>query len=69
MVGKKTLFHELVFNTSLVGYPESITDPSYNNQILVFTQPLIGNYGVPSYEKDIFNLHKNFESGKYKYLG
>lgn len=67
--GKNTLFHELVFNTSLVGYSESITDPSYNNQILVFTQPLIGNYGVPSYEKDIFNLHKNFESGKIQVSG
>lgn len=64
-----TKFHELVFNTSLVGYNESITDPSYRNQILVFTQPLIGNYGVPSYEKDQFNLHKNFESGKIQVSG
>lgn len=64
-----TKFHELVFNTSLVGYPESITDPSYRNQILVFTQPLIGNYGVPSYEKDKYNLHKNFESGKIQVSG
>lgn len=33
---------EAVFTTSLVGYPESMTDPSYTGQILVFTQPLIG---------------------------
>lgn len=37
---------EIVFNTSMVGYPEAITDPSYMGQILVFTYPLIGNYGV-----------------------
>ncbi|KAJ5223554.1 Carbamoyl-phosphate synthase arginine-specific small chain [Penicillium chermesinum] len=37
---------EAVFTTSLVGYPESLTDPSYRGQILVFTQPLIGNYGA-----------------------
>lgn len=38
---------EAVFSTALVGYPEALTDPSYRGQILVFTQPLIGNYGVP----------------------
>jgi carbamoyl-phosphate synthase small subunit len=37
---------EVVFNTGMVGYPESITDPSYNGQILTQTYPLIGNYGV-----------------------
>lgn len=64
-----TKFHELVFNTSITGYDITITDPSYRNQILVFTQPLIGNYGVPSYEKDRFNLHKHFESGKIQVSG
>ncbi|HPC27859.1 MAG TPA: carbamoyl-phosphate synthase domain-containing protein, partial [Candidatus Methanomethylicus sp.] len=39
---------EVVFNTGMVGYPESLTDPSYNGQILVQTYPLIGCYGVPS---------------------
>ena len=38
---------EVVFNTGMVGYPESMTDPSYCGQILVLTYPLIGNYGVP----------------------
>lgn len=53
---------EAVFTTSLVGYPESLTDPSYRGQILVFTQPLIGNYGVPSSERDEFGLLRHFES-------
>ncbi len=42
---------EVVFNTGMVGYPESLTDPSYRGQILVLTYPLIGNYGVPVNEK------------------
>jgi carbamoyl-phosphate synthase small subunit len=39
---------EVVFNTAMTGYPESLTDPSYAGQILVLTYPLIGNYGVPA---------------------
>ncbi|HEX7542851.1 MAG TPA: carbamoyl-phosphate synthase domain-containing protein, partial [Patescibacteria group bacterium] len=39
---------ELVFSTGMVGYPESLTDPSYQGQILVFTYPIIGSYGVPN---------------------
>lgn len=41
---------EVVFNTGMVGYPESLTDPSYFGQILVLTYPLQGNYGVPKKE-------------------
>lgn len=52
---------EVVFNTAMAGYPESLTDPSYKGQILAFTYPLIGNYGVPSSEME-FNLPKFFES-------
>lgn len=44
----KSISGELVFQTGMVGYPESITDPSYRGQILVLTYPLVGNYGVPS---------------------
>ncbi len=44
----KSVAGELVFQTGMVGYPESITDPSYKGQILVVTFPLVGNYGVPS---------------------
>ena len=39
---------EVVFNTAMTGYPESLTDPSYAGQIMVLTYPLIGNYGVPA---------------------
>lgn len=47
----KSIAGELVFQTGMVGYPESITDPSYRGQILVVTFPLVGNYGVPSREE------------------
>lgn len=43
---RKSVSGEVVFNTGMVGYPESLTDPSYYGQILVFTYPLIGNYGI-----------------------
>lgn len=59
---RQTISGEAVFTTSLVGYPESMTDPSYRGQILVFTQPLIGNYGVPSDVRDEAGLLKYFES-------
>jgi carbamoyl-phosphate synthase small subunit len=61
---------EVVFSTGLVGYPESMSDPSYRGQILVFTQPLIGNYGVPSAAaKDAFGLPKYFESDRIQVSG
>lgn len=53
---------EVVFNTGMAGYAESLTDPSYRGQILVFTYPLIGNYGVPSEEKNKWGFSKHFES-------
>ena len=42
---------EVVFTTGMTGYPESLTDPSYTGQILIFTYPLIGNYGIPPADK------------------
>lgn len=42
---------EVVFTTGMTGYPESLTDPSYAGQILTFTYPLIGNYGIPKKEQ------------------
>lgn len=54
---------EVVFNTGMVGYPQSLTDPSYKGQILVFTYPLIGNYGVPWSQKKK-GARQNFESNK-----
>ncbi len=44
---EKSSAGEIVFNTSMIGYNESLTDPSYKGQILVCTYPLIGNYGIP----------------------
>jgi carbamoyl-phosphate synthase small subunit len=66
---KESVSGEVVFTTSLVGYPESMSDPSYRGQILVFTQPLIGNYGVPAMDKDEFGLFKHFESEKIHVKG
>ncbi len=43
----RSIAGEVVFSTGMVGYPESLTDPSYKGQILIMTYPLIGNYGVP----------------------
>ncbi len=56
----KEVAGEVVFNTSLVGYEESLTDASYKGQILTLTYPLIGNYGVRK---------KNFESDKVQVEG
>jgi len=44
---EKSVSGEVVFNTAMTGYPESLTDPSYKGQILTLTYPIIGNYGVP----------------------
>lgn len=61
---------EVVFNTGLVGYPEALTDPSYRGQILNFTYPIIGNYGVPDTTvTDEFGLLRNVESGKIQVSG
>jgi len=43
---EKTVYGEVVFNTGMAGYQESLTDPSYRGQILIMSHPLIGNYGV-----------------------
>ena len=61
---EKSVSGELVFNTGMVGYPESLTDPSYCGQILVITFPIIGIYGVPSDDKDKHGFLKYFESNK-----
>lgn len=52
---------EVVFNTGMVGYTESLTDPSYKGEILTLTYPLVGNYGIPGDEKEN-GLLKYFES-------
>lgn len=60
---------EVVFNTGMVGYPETLTDPSYCGQILVLTYPLIGNYGVPPEEGGAVGLRASFESDKIQVAG
>ena len=60
---------EVVFNTGMVGYPESLSDPSYAGQILALTYPLVGNYGVPSYDRDQFGLPIGFESDRIQAAG
>ncbi|KAI5954571.1 URA2 [Candida jiufengensis] len=70
---EKPIAGEVVFQTGMVGYPESITDPSYEGQILVITYPLVGNYGVPDRElkdEDYFPaLPKYFESNRIHIAG
>ncbi len=65
---EKSVAGEVVFNTGMVGYPETLTDPSYKGQILVFTYPLVGNYGIPD-DTRIDNLLLNFESEKIQVKG
>ncbi len=57
----KSVSGEVVFNTAMTGYPESLTDPSYKGQILVLTYPIIGNYGVPGNMTED-SMYKFFES-------
>ena len=58
---QRSVAGEVVFNTGMVGYPETLTDPSYKGQILVMTYPLVGNYGIPPMN-DSGDIPKNFES-------
>lgn len=58
---QKSISGEVVFNTAMTGYPESLTDPSYKGQILVLTYPIIGNYGVPG-DLTEDSMYKFFES-------
>ncbi len=61
---------EIVFTTITgAGYNETLTDPSYKGQIVVMTHPLVGNYGVPAWEKDTYGIHKYFESDSIKVSG
>ena len=66
----KKVVGEVVFNTGMVGYTETLTDPSYRGQILCFTYPMIGNYGVPSYEHvEDDGFPTFFESNRIQSLG
>lgn len=59
---------EVVFNTAMAGYVETLTDPSYCGQILVCTYPLIGNYGVPA-PRPPGSLDRPYESGRIQVQG
>ena len=61
---EKPVAGEVVFNTAMMGYPESLTDPSYAGQLLTMTFPLVGNYGVPPFTFEKNGLPTFMESDK-----
>ena len=61
---ERSVTGEVVFNTAMTGYPESLTDPSYAGQMLVMTYPLIGNYGVPPTDINEMGIPHFLESEK-----
>ncbi len=65
---ERSIAGEVVFNTAMTGYPESLTDPSYKGQILVLTYPIVGNYGVPVQMMEN-NLKRFFESSNLHISG
>ena len=61
---EKEVVGEVVFNTAMMGYPESLTDPSYAGQLMTLTYPLVGNYGVPPFTVEQNGLATFMESDK-----
>ena len=61
---EKPVAGEVVFNTAMMGYPESLTDPSYAGQMMVLTYPLVGNYGVPDFTIEDNGLATFMESDR-----
>ena len=61
---EKPVAGEVVFNTAMMGYPESLTDPSYAGQLMTLTYPLVGNYGVPPFTIEQNGLATFMESDK-----
>lgn len=59
---EKPVAGEVVFNTAMTGYPESLTDPSYAGQLMTLTYPLAGNYGVPPFTMESNGLPTFMES-------
>lgn len=66
--GSTAVRGEVVFNTAMAGYPETLTDPSYAGQILVLTYPLVGNYGVPTGADEAFE-HGRLQSDRIQVAG
>ena len=61
---EKPVAGEVVFNTAMMGYPESLTDPSYAGQLMTLTYPLVGNYGVPAFTMEENGLATFMESDR-----
>ena len=61
---EKPVAGEVVFNTAMMGYPESLTDPSYAGQLMTLTYPLVGNYGVPPFTVEKNGIATFMESDK-----
>ena len=61
---EKPVAGEVVFNTAMTGYPESLTDPSYAGQLMTLTYPLVGNYGVPPFTIEPNGIPTFMESEK-----
>lgn len=61
---EKPVAGEVVFNTAMMGYPESLTDPSYAGQLMTLTYPLVGNYGVPPFTVEPNGIATFMESDK-----
>lgn len=61
---EKAVAGEVVFNTAMMGYPESLTDPSYAGQLMTLTYPLVGNYGVPPFTIEQNGLPTFMESDR-----
>jgi carbamoyl-phosphate synthase small subunit len=61
---EKPVAGEVVFNTAMMGYPESLTDPSYAGQLMTLTYPLVGNYGVPPFSIEANGLATFMESDR-----
>ena len=61
---EKPVAGEVVFNTAMMGYPESLTDPSYAGQLMTLTYPLVGNYGVPPFSVEANGIATFMESDK-----
>lgn len=61
---EKPVAGEVVFNTAMMGYPESLTDPSYAGQLMTLTYPLVGNYGVPPFTMESNGLATFMESDR-----
>src|SRR5262245_53315063 len=66
--GQGIVAGEVVFSTSMAGYVESLTDPSYRGQILALTYPLVGNYGVPA-PRAANSIDRPYESDRIQVQG